>query len=130
MKLLIDTHVFLWYITADPRLPSAFMVAIQDASNEVFLSVVSVWEAVIKHDLGKLSLPHSPADCLPQQRVAHGIESLSVDEGAMPHLATLSPLHPDPFDRLLIAQAIQHGLTLATVDAFFATYPVQLLQSL
>jgi PIN domain nuclease of toxin-antitoxin system len=130
MKLLIDTHVFLWYITADPRLPSAFMVAIQDASNEVFLSVVSVWEAVIKHDLGKLSLPHSPADCLPQQCVAHGIESLSVDEGAMPHLATLSPLHPDPFDRLLIAQAIQHGLTLATVDAFFATYPVQLLQSL
>jgi PIN domain nuclease of toxin-antitoxin system len=69
MKLLIDTHVFLWYITADTKLPSAFMVAIQDASNEVFLSVVSVWEAVIKHDLGKLSLPHSPADYLPHNSV-------------------------------------------------------------
>jgi len=130
MKLLIDTHVFLWYITADPKLPATFMVAIQDASNEVFLSVVSVWEAVIKHNLGKLSLPHSPADYLPQQRAAHGIESLSVGEGAMPHLATLSPLHRTPFDRLLIAQAMQHNLTLATVDTIFATYPVQLLQSL
>jgi len=56
MKLLLDTHIFLWYITSDPRLSARFQAAIQDSSNDVFLSAVSVWEAVIKHNLGKLSL--------------------------------------------------------------------------
>ena len=65
MKLLLDTHVFLWYITADTRLPASFQAAIQDPANEVFLSVVSVWEAVIKYELGKLPLPSPPADYLP-----------------------------------------------------------------
>jgi PIN domain nuclease of toxin-antitoxin system len=82
---------------------------------------------VIKHALGKLPLPGPPADYLPQQRVAHGIASLPVDEGAMPHLSALRPLHRDPFDRLLVAQAIQHGLTVATVDPDVASYPVPLL---
>jgi len=71
MRLLLDTHVFLWYITADPRLPASFRVATQDASNVVFLSSISVWEAVIKHGLGKLTLPALPATYLPQQRTAH-----------------------------------------------------------
>ena len=127
MKLLLDTHVVLWYITADPKLPATFRVALQDLSNEVFLSAASVWEAVIKHNLGKLSLPVAPADYLPQQRFAHGISALPVDEGAMPHLAALSPIHHDPCDRLLVAQAIQYGLTVATVDAGLAAYPVPLL---
>jgi PIN domain nuclease of toxin-antitoxin system len=100
MWLLLDTHVFL------------------------------VWEAVIKHNLGKLSLPSPPADYLPQQRSAHGISSLPVDEGAMPHLAALPPLHRDPFDRLLIAQAMQHGLTIVSIDTVFASYQVQLLPRL
>jgi PIN domain nuclease of toxin-antitoxin system len=89
MRLLFDTHVFLWYITADPKLPATFRVAIQDPANEVYLSVASVWEAVIKHGLGKLPLPGPPADYLLQQRDAHGIASLPGDEGAMPHLAGL-----------------------------------------
>ena len=62
MRLLLDTHVFLWYITADTRLPASFQAAIQDPANEVFLSVVTVWEAVIKYELGKLPLPSPPAD--------------------------------------------------------------------
>lgn len=70
--LLLDTHVFLWYITADSKLPAPFRVAIQDTAHEVFLSAVSVWEAVIKHGLGKLRLPNSPGEYLPQQRAAHG----------------------------------------------------------
>ena len=127
MRLLLDTHVFLWYITADPKLPATFRVAIQDPANEVYLSVVSVWEAVIKHALGKLPLPGPPADYLSQLRVAHGIASLPVDEGAMPHLAALLPLHRDPFDRLLVAQALQHGLTVATVDPNVSAYPIVLL---
>jgi PIN domain nuclease of toxin-antitoxin system len=127
MRLLLDTHVFLWYISADPNLPAMFRTAIQDPANEVYLSAGSVWEAVIKHGLGKLPLPGPPADYLPQQRDAHGIAGLPVDEGAMPHLATLPPLHRDPFDRILVAQALQHGLTLATIDPDVAAYPVPLL---
>jgi PIN domain nuclease of toxin-antitoxin system len=126
-RLLLDTHVFLWYITADPKLPESFRVVTQDASNVVFLSSISVWEAVIKQGLGKLTLPALPAAYLPQQRVAHGIAALPVDEGAMAHLAELPSIHRDPFDRLLIAQAMQHELTLMTVDRVFNGYPVQLL---
>jgi PIN domain nuclease of toxin-antitoxin system len=129
IRLLLDTQVFLWYITADPKLPESFWAATQDASNDVFLSSISVWEAVIKHGLGKLSLPALPATYLPQQRTAHGIAALPVDEGAMAHLAELPPIHRDPFDRLLIAQAMQHELTLMTVDQLFSAYPVQLLQN-
>jgi len=127
MRLLLDTHVFLWYISADPKLPATFREASLDPANEVFLSVASVWEAVIKHRLGKLPLPAPPADYLPRHRAAHGIVSLPIDEGAMSHLADLPPLHRDPFDRLLVAQALQHGLTVATVDPEIAAYPVPLL---
>lgn len=127
MKLLLDTHVFLWYITADPKLPDAFRAAIQDSANEAYLSVASIWEAVIKCGLGKLTLPGPPADYLPQQRVAHSIASLPIDEGAMSHLAGLPPLHRDPFDRLLVAQALEHGLSIATVDPEVTAYPVAVL---
>jgi PIN domain nuclease of toxin-antitoxin system len=127
VRLLLDTHVFLWYITADPKLPAAFREASRDQANEVYLSVASVWEAVIKYHLGKLPLPELAGDYLPRQREAHGFGSLPIDEGAMSHLAGLPPLHRDPFDRLLIAQALQHGLTVATVDPEIAAYPVPLL---
>jgi PIN domain nuclease of toxin-antitoxin system len=127
MRLLLDTHVFLWYITADPKLPATFREASQAPANEVYLSVASVWETVIKYHLGKLPLPAPPADYLPRQRDAHGIASLAIDEGAMSHLTSLPPLHRDPFDRLLVAQALQHGLTIVTVDSEIADYPVSLL---
>ncbi len=129
MRLLIDTHVFLWYISADAKLPFSFQQAIQDPANEVYLSAASVWEAVIKYELKKLPLPASPAYFLPKQRDAHRIGSLPVEEAAMIHLAILPPVHRDPFDRMLIAQAIQHGLTLVTVDPVLAAYPVTLLAS-
>lgn len=129
MRILLDTHVFLWYISADPKLPTAYRAAIQDPTNEIFLSVASVWEAVIKSQLGKLPLPAPPADYLPQQREAHGITALPIDEGAMSALASLPPLHRDPFDRLLVAQAIQHGLTIATVDADIISYLVPVLST-
>jgi PIN domain nuclease of toxin-antitoxin system len=129
-RFLLDTHIFLWTITADSRLPASFQAAIQDSSNDVYLSAVSVWEAVIKHSLGKLSLPRTPAEYLPQQRAAHGIAALPVDEAAMCHLAGLAAFHRDPFDRLLIAQAMQHELTLVTVDAEIAAYPVHQLATL
>ena len=127
MRLLLDTHVFLWYISADPQLPVPFRDAIRDPANEVYLSVASVWEAVIEYALGKLPLPEAPSRYLPQQREAHRIETLPIEEAALAPLAGLPPLHRDPFDRILIAQAIQHGLTLVTVDDAVRAYPVALL---
>ncbi len=122
MRILLDTHVFLWYISADPKLPASFRAPIVDRGNDVFLSAASVWEAVIKHGLGKLPLPEPPAEYLPAQRERHGIFALPIDEGAMARLARLPALHRDPFDRMLIAQSIQHGLTLLAVDDTIAKY--------
>ncbi len=82
MKLLLDTHIFLWYISADRQLPVAFRDPIRDPTNEVYLSVASVWEAVIKYAVGKLPLPEPPASYFPQQRAAHQIMSLPL----RPHL--------------------------------------------
>lgn len=127
MRLLLDTHVFLWYITADPKLPAAYRLAIQDPSNEVYLSVASIWEAVIKHQLGKLPLPAPPAVYLPRHRDAHAIASLPIDDGAMAPLAGLPALHRDPFDRMLVAQALQHGLTIVSVDASVVAYGMAVL---
>ena len=127
MRLLLDTHAFLWYISADRQLPAAFRDAIRDPSNEVYLSVASVWEAVIKYALGKLPLPEAPATYLPKQRRAHQITTLVIEEGVLVHLAGLPALHRDPFDRLLIAQAMQLGLTLVTVDDAVRAYAVPVL---
>ena len=127
MKLLLDTHVFPWYVTADLQLPVGFRAAIQDPANEVFLSTASVWEAVVKHGLGKLPLPAPPAEHLPRKRERRRIASLPIEEAALVHLAKLPLLHRDPFDRILIAQALQHDLTMLTVDAAVKGYPVKRL---
>ena len=127
MKLLLDSHIFLWLITNDPQLDPAAKQAIQDGANEVFLSVVSVWEITIKYGLGKLPLPDSPDVFLPAQRLAHGVESLALDEGSVGELVRLPHLHRDPFDRMLIAQARHHGFTLVTQDQAVLDYPVMVL---
>jgi PIN domain nuclease of toxin-antitoxin system len=128
MSLLLDTHIFLWFISGDNRLPAFFRDAIRDPANDVFLSVASVWETIIKHQLGKLPLP-APAELyLPAQRKRHLIATLPIDEQSMLHLAALARLHADPFDRLLIAQSFQHNLTLVTVDQALQAYGARLLQ--
>lgn len=127
MRLLLDTHVFLWYITADPNLSVAHRGAIQDPANEVFLSVASVWEAVIKFGLQKLPLPGPPEEYLPRQRELHRVTSLPIEEEAMTHLAKLPLHHRDPFDRILVAQALQHDLTIVTVDDAVKAYAVKVL---
>ena len=128
MRLLLDTHIFLWFLNGDPQLSNQFRDRIQDPNNEVFLSVVSVWEATIKYQLGKLPLPESPEIYLPRQRVIHLIESLPIDEETIAQLIGLPPIHRDPFDRLLICQAIQHNLVIVSVDSAICQYPsVQIL---
>ncbi|HJW84068.1 MAG TPA: type II toxin-antitoxin system VapC family toxin [Anaerolineae bacterium] len=128
MNLLLDTHVFLWFISGDARLPDALRDSIRDSENEVYVSVVSLWEAMIKHQLGKLPLPQPPEKYLPLQRERHRISSLSLDEASVSHLAELPPVHRDPFDRMLICQAMENGLTFVTVDDVLAGYPVSMLR--
>ncbi len=127
MRLLLDTHIFLWLLTGDRRLPLPWVHEIRDPVNQVFLSVVSLWEALIKYQLGKLPLPEAPEIYIPRERRRHLIETLDVDEGSVVALATLPPLHRDPFDRLLIAQAIALGMTIVTVDHAIRAYPANCL---
>lgn len=127
MKVLLDTHVFLWYISGDRRLPASTRDAIRDRGNEAYLSVVSVWEAVVKHHLGKLPLPEPAERYLPAQRERHEISSLPLEESSVARLGSLPSLHRDPFDRMLVCQALQHGLVIATADEAVRAYPVAIL---
>ena len=127
MKLLLDTHIFLWFISGDTQLSPDWRESLREAENEVYVSVVSFWEVMIKHALGKLPLPQPPAQYLPLQRARHQIASLSLDEASVCHLAALPAVHRDPFDRMLICQAMELGLTIVTVDPVFAAYPAPLL---
>jgi PIN domain nuclease of toxin-antitoxin system len=124
MKLLADTHVFLWYISGDKRLPARIRDLLQNPNNEVSLSIVSVWEAIVKYRLNKLPLPEPPELYLPRQRERHQIKSLGLDEESVIELHRLPSLHRDPFDRMLICQALHHGLSIATVDEAILAYPV------
>ena len=129
MKLLLDTHIFLWFINGDERLPESFKAHIQSSENEVYLSVVSLWEAIVKNQIGKLTLPQPAEQYLPTQRDRHQIESLALDEASVSHLAKLPSIHRDPFDRMLICQSIEYGLTLVTIDAVMGEYPVSILRT-
>ena len=128
MRLLLDTHIFLWFISADARLPDMIRDHIRDPDNEVFLSAISIWEGVIKNQIGRLPLPQSPETYLAEQRGRHLISSLALDEPSVIRLAKLPLLHRDPFDRILICQAIEHDLTMATVDDTICNYSVRTLR--
>ena len=89
MRFLLDTHIFLWFISGDARLPAEWRDTIRQTNHEVYLSVVSLWEAILKHQLGKLPLPQAPEQYLPTQREQHRIANLSLDETSVQRLATL-----------------------------------------
>ncbi|NEP01409.1 MAG: type II toxin-antitoxin system VapC family toxin [Symploca sp. SIO2E9] len=127
MRILLDTHIFLWFISGNTKLSSDVRDAICDRANEIYLSAVSVWEATVKYQLGKLPLPEHPGTYLPLQRDLHQISSLALDESSVAQLANLPPLHRDPFDRMLICQALEKGLTIATVDTAVRAYSVSVM---
>jgi len=128
MKLLLDSHIFLWFISADLRLPILFRDAITEPNNTIFLSVASLWEIIIKSNLGKLPLPQSPEIYIPRQRQLHRIKSLPITESSLKHLVSLPNLHRDPFDRILISQALSNSLILVTVDSEIIKYNVPYLR--
>ena len=130
MKLLLDTHIFLWFISGDKRLPKGMRDKIRDLNSEVYLSVVSLWEAIVKYQIGKLQLPQPPNIYLPIQRQKHQISNLSLDEASVSQLVNLPQIHRDPFDRMLICQAMEHSLIIVTVDNAICDYPVSVLNHL
>lgn len=125
MRLLLDTCIFLWLISGDNRLGGPLHKKISDPNNEVFLSTVSIWESIVKYQIGRLSLPEPPSKYIPKQRERHSILSLPLDEASVIHLSELPSIHRDPFDRMLVCQALEHHLTLVTVDNIVRSYPVE-----
>ena len=127
MRLLLDTHIFLWFVSGDTKLSKTAHEAIVDAENVVLLSVASLWETIIKYDLGKLPLPESPTTYIPRQRESHLIESLPINESSLGKLAGLPRIHSDPFDRFLVSQALAADLTVVTSDGDIPKYDVKTL---
>ena len=127
MRLLLDLHIFLWLVDEPRRLSSTIMTALQNDNNQRYLSIASVWELQIKVNTGKLELPSPVQQFVTEQRVLNNIHSLPLLEQHIWGLATLPLHHRDPFDRILIAQAIDEDFTIVTVDHWFTAYPVKLL---
>lgn len=125
MRLLLDTCTFLWIAWGSSKLSQNARTLFSDPGNEVFLSAVSTWEIAFKHSLGTLALPDEPQRLVPAQRRAHGIEPLALDEEATLQLTRLPNLHRDPFDRMLVCQAVTGGLTVVTPDPLVTQYPVR-----
>ena len=127
MKLLLDTGTFLWLNSRLSRVSPLVRGLCADGDNELYLSAVSAWEIALKHLAGRLPLPEPAALYVPRRREANGIASLDLSEEAVLQLPKLPPLHTDPFDRMLICQAIAHGLAILTPDEWIARYPVRVL---
>lgn len=125
MRVLLDTCTFLWILSDPSRLSSDAVDLFTTPDNPVFLSAVSSWEVSVKSALGRLPLPEPLTEFLPKMRRAHGVKSLSLDEESTLCLPRLPMHHKDPFDRMLICQAIVHDLTILTPDPLIRQYPVK-----
>ena len=125
MRLLVDTHVFLWFILDDPRIATNARPLLVSPEHERFVSIASVWEVAIKHGLGKLELKSGLTGFL-DDIVNANFELLDITPGHILSLSTLPLHHRDPFDRMLIAQAKHEGMHLLTADPHFEIYDVLL----
>lgn len=123
MKLLVDTHVLIWYLADDPKLPLAIRNLITDPQHQVFVSVATAWEIAIKKALGKLTSP----DNLPEVLVACRFEVLPITLSHALQAGALPRYHDDPFDRMLVAQAMLEGLTFVTGDSRIPAYGISIL---
>lgn len=124
MKLLLDTHTFLWFLDGSPQLSPHARGLIEDGTNDVFLSVGSLWEMAIKVSLGKLTLAQPFETLIPAQLALNVIQVLGISVDHTARIVTLPFHHRDPFDRLLIAQALVEGMPIVGVDAAFDAYGV------
>ena len=127
MKLLLDTHTFIWWDSDPQKLSATVLTQLQSSNNTIFLSVASIWEMQIKHQLGKLPLRLPLADIVEDQRQNNNITLLPISSEHVLALDKLPLHHKDPFDRLLISQANREGATLVSKDHLIAAYPVSLM---
>ena len=124
MKLLLDSCTFLWIVADDPHLSGTARAAFRDPANEAFLSVVSAWEIAVKNALGNMTLPEPADTYIPNYRKKELIEPLPLCEEMVLQVVRLPTIHRDPFDRLLICQAIAEGMAILTPDQRIRQYPV------
>ena len=125
MRCLLDTHAFLWFVGDPDRLSSQAREAIEDGKNEIYWSAASEWELLIKVSLGKIELGEGWQVAFAKERAANGIKDLPV---AVPHCESLVRLpwhHRDPFDRLLVSQAMGESLALVSKDEWIQNYDVE-----
>ena len=126
MRALLDTHTFLWAITKDTRL-SQKASEIFTSTNELCLSIVSIWEILIKVQTGRLNLPQPAGAYLLRQLADNRIETLPVSLNHLLAFERLPLHHRDPFDRMLIAQSVEEGWPIVTADRDFKKYPVRVI---
>ena len=124
MRYLLDTHTLLWFIAEDEELSDRAHQLILDSNSEIFLSIASLWEISIKVNIGKLALDTSFNQLFPDELDSHGIEILDITIDSLIRLTTLPLHHRDPFDRLIIAQALVENPPIIGVDGNFDTYGI------
>ena len=127
MKLLLDTHAFLWWVADAPQLSPTAKNMIANSDNTVYFSVVSAWEIIIKVGIGKLSLPENPEIYIPSRLSSNQFETLPVFISHVLQINRLANFHKDPFDRLLIAQSLVEDIPIITVDGLITQYPVKII---
>jgi PIN domain nuclease of toxin-antitoxin system len=127
MKVLLDTHAFLWWITDDPKLSLRVRGIISDGENEVFISAATGWEIAIKAQIGRLKLPDEPRRFILEQLKINSMKSLPIEMRHALHISTLPIHHQDPFDRILIAQAQMEELPVLSADPQFGKYEVTII---
>lgn len=127
MRLLLDTHAFLWFVAGDAQLSRRARARIRDARHDKFLSVASIWEIAIKRSLGKLELEVSLDELIDAGAVDNGISLLDVTRAHATGAAELGFHHRDPFDRLLVSQAMSEDMAVVSRDRAFDRYPVERL---
>ena len=125
MKLLLDTHTFIWWDSDPKKLSAAALALCSDSANQLVLSVTSLWEMQVKRQLGKLDLRLPLAEIVAHQRETNSVSILPIIQEHVLALEELPSHHKDPFDRLLVAQAMVEGATLVSADPVLRSYPVE-----
>jgi PIN domain nuclease of toxin-antitoxin system len=123
VKLLLDTCTLIWLMTGQQPIPARVRAALE--TGEIYVSAASAWEIAIKFAIGQLRLTEPPDRLVPSARSRYGFAALPIDEESALHVGKLPHLHRDPFDRMLVSQAIVHGLTIATPDPRIVQYPAR-----
>ncbi|WP_066800049.1 type II toxin-antitoxin system VapC family toxin [Moraxella oblonga] len=126
-KYLLDTHIFIWASCYPERLPKSILKILENSDNDFCVSMATFWEMQIKHQLGKLPLTKSIAELIAQIKKYHLYEILPINETHILNLQNLEYFHKDPFDRIIISQAMIDGLTLLTVDEDIIKYPIKFI---